>query len=189
LREDDFLWIKLGSLKPQCEPLHYTQPDAAARRRAAEIKQVVREEFGATLAAPAEARFQFVEELSQASDAIGTTKYSGQDSADHEQIRFIYSYFGVFGDPLSDPKIDPYPDGLLQRLSSLGVNGVWLHVVLRDLAPGGETFPAFGEGHEQRLRNLRSLVERLAKGTSSVCVIFALWWNVPENTESASIST
>src|SRR5690606_8193692 len=74
-----------------------------------------------------------------------------------------YSYVAVFGDPLSEPELDPYPDGLLQRLSSSGINGVWLHAVLRDLAPGGADFPEFGKGHEQRLENLRALVARAAK--------------------------
>src|SRR3989339_1324863 len=46
LREDDFLWIKLGSLKPKCEPLRYAAPGEAARHRAAQIKRVVEEEFG-----------------------------------------------------------------------------------------------------------------------------------------------
>lgn len=77
--------------------------------------------------------------------------------------RFIYSYFGTFGDPLIDASKDPYPDGLLARLADQGVNGVWLHVVLRQLAPGGELFPEFGEGHVQRLENLRRLSERAAR--------------------------
>ena len=36
LRKDDYLWTKLGSLKPKCEPLRYAAPDEAApvgRRR------------------------------------------------------------------------------------------------------------------------------------------------------------
>ena len=37
---------------------------------------------------------------------------------------------------------------------------MWLHVVLRSLAPGGKDFPEFGAGHEQRLANLRRLVNR-----------------------------
>jgi hypothetical protein len=40
-----------------------------------------------------------------------------------------------------------------------GVNAVWIHTVLRDLAPS-EQFPEFGAGHETRLANLRKLVER-----------------------------
>ena len=75
-------------------------------------------------------------------------------------MRLIYSYFGSYGDPLSDPTQDPYPDGLLAKLADMGVNGVWLHVMLRQLAPGGDQFTEFGEGHEQRLANLRQLVDR-----------------------------
>ena len=66
----------------------------------------------------------------------------------------------MYGDPLSDSQLDPYPDGFLQRLSAVGVNGVWLHVVLRNLAPGGTAFPEFGADHERRLANLRILVQR-----------------------------
>ena len=57
-------------------------------------------------------------------------------------LRFICSYFGSFGDPLADPSLDPYPGGLLARLAANGVNGVWLHIVLRQLAwpdPGSTT--------------------------------------------------
>src|SRR6185437_1791679 len=40
LREDDFLWHKLGRLKPQCERLEYRRPDAEAMARAEEIGQL-----------------------------------------------------------------------------------------------------------------------------------------------------
>src|SRR4051794_19141514 len=64
LREDDFLWIKLGSLKPACEPLRFTPPDDAVRRREAQIKRTVDEVFGADWAkAPAEKRFAFLDDL------------------------------------------------------------------------------------------------------------------------------
>ena len=45
LREDDFLYIKLGSLKPQCEPILYHTPSATALQRAKDIGAVVRHEF------------------------------------------------------------------------------------------------------------------------------------------------
>ncbi len=157
LREDDFLWIKLGSLKPKCPPLRYQAPDAAAQRRAAEIRQVVEEEFGSQLRGPAEPRFEFARKLS-----TPLLSYAAPKPREGEAIslRFVYSYLAVYGDPLLHPELDPYPDGFLQRLSSVGVNGVWLHAVLRDLAPGGTAFPEFGTHHERRLANLRSLVER-----------------------------
>jgi len=157
LREDDFLWVKLGRLKPRCEPLRHHKPDEAARRRSAEIRRVVEEDFGREIRRPAEPRFDFVRQLS-------TLLQSRQQEADQPHpLRLVYSYLAVYGDPLSNPKLDPYPDAFLQRLSAVGVNGVWLHVVLRDLAPGGTAFPEFGIDHAKRLTNLRTLVQRAKK--------------------------
>jgi hypothetical protein len=160
LREDDFLWIKLGSLKPKCEPIRYQVPDEVAQRRAAEIRRVVEKEFGEEIRRPAEPRFEFVRKLS-----APLTSFAAPRPRRDEQIslRLVYSYLAVYGDPLLHPELDPYPEGFLQRLSVVGVNGVWLHVVLRDLAPGGTTFPEFGVDHERRLANLRILVERCKK--------------------------
>jgi hypothetical protein len=153
LREDDVLYIKLGQ-KPRCEPIRYHEPDEKAKSRAAWIKSVVEKHFGSSLGEPGEERFAFVDRLSEV--------HAGADEPPRtaDGLRFIYSYFGVFGDPLLDTTVDPYPDGLLQRLSDVGVNGVWMHVVLRQLAPGGPDFPEFGEGHERRLENLRKMVQR-----------------------------
>ncbi len=64
MKEDDFLWIKLGLLKPRCERLRYEPPSAEARRRAGEIKQLLRETLGASLDEAGEPAFQFVAELS-----------------------------------------------------------------------------------------------------------------------------
>ncbi|HPD30974.1 MAG TPA: hypothetical protein PLL20_13330 [Phycisphaerae bacterium] len=154
LKEDDFLWHKLGALKPDCPPLRYEPPTEATQKRCAQIKELVTREFGESFGQPAQPRFAFVEELSKPLSEMPPGPQAGD-----EPIRFIYSYFAVFGDPLLDARLNPYPDGLLQRLVGLGVNGVWLHVVLRDLAPS-QDFPEFGEGHETRLANLRQLVQR-----------------------------
>ena len=32
-----------------------------------------------------------------------------------------------------DASLDPYPDGLLAKLSAMGVSGVWLHVGIRSI--------------------------------------------------------
>lgn len=160
LREDDFLWIKLGSLKPRCEPIEYQAPDKAAQRRAAEIRRVVEHEFGAAVRDDAAPRFEFVRTLSAALAAVAAPKPRGDERI---SLRLVYSYLSLYGDPLLRPELNPYPDGFLQRLSNVGVNGVWLHAVLRDLAPGGTTFPEFGVEHERRLANLRTLVERAKK--------------------------
>ncbi len=160
LREEDFLWIKLGRLKPACEPLRFQAPDEAAQRRAAEIRHVVEAEFGDAIRRPGEPRFDFVRQLSA---PIPNYTPPQRENARAPVQRLVYSYVAVYGDPLLNPHLDPYPDGLLQRLSASGINGVWLQAVLRDLAPGGAAFPEFGAGHEERLGNLRALVERAAK--------------------------
>jgi len=157
LREDDFLFIKLGSLKPQCEPLRYVRPGAETRRREARIAAVVRRYFGRQLDEPMEPRFQFVNELSRLPTRSPAAKSPPRNS---DGLRFVYSYFAPFGDPLLSGTSDPYPDGLLARLADVGVNGIWLHTVLRQLAPGGKDFPEFGAGYQQRQANLRRLVER-----------------------------
>jgi len=153
LREDDFLFVKLGTLKPRCDRLSYVPPSEAVRRREAEIKRLVEEEFGRAMKTPAEPRFAFLDGFHKAGGAPAT------QPAPDEHLRFIYSYCAVYGDPLSNPSLDPYPDGLLEQLAACGVNGVWLHAVLRDLAPSSR-FPEFGAGHERRLENLRALVGR-----------------------------
>ncbi len=160
LREEDFLWVKLGQVKPQCAPLRYSPPDEAAQRRAAEIRAVVEKDFGGELRRPAAPRFDFVRQLAEPLPHFAAPV----PPADAPVMpRIVYSYVAVYGDPLMNPKLNPYPDGLLERLSADGINGVWLHALLRDLAPGGAAFPEFGADNETRLANLRELVERAKK--------------------------
>src|SRR5205085_2118150 len=63
LREDDFFYIKLGSSKPDCEPIRYAPPDGKARARQGEIAAVLRKELPGGLAEK-EPPFSFVRELS-----------------------------------------------------------------------------------------------------------------------------
>ena len=70
---------------------------------------------------------------------------------------FLYSYFALFGDPLMEDDVDPFPEGYLQKLSRLGVTGVWLQAILHNLAPSS-IFPEFGEGSEKRLQTLLQLL-------------------------------
>ncbi len=156
LREDDFLWIKLGSLKPMCTPIRYVEPNEATQKRCAEIREIVSSHFGEALAAPSKPRFDFFTETTDV-EVVGQPNHNGE-----EPIRFLYSYAGLFGDPLLHPELDPYPDVLLRRLSQSGVNGVWLHVVLSQLAPSDALGRPTAD-HEVRLANLAKMVERAAR--------------------------
>ena len=113
--------------------------------------------FGDRLKKPGQSRFDFVRTLSQL-DKIKPQSASGGGQDD--QLRFLYSYFALYGDPLSNPDLDPFPNGLLQKLADSGVNGIWMQALLRNISPPTKDFPEFGEGYATRLNNLRSMVER-----------------------------
>lgn len=74
--------------------------------------------------------------------------------------RFLYSYFALYGGPVVDPDVDSAPDGYLERLRRLGINGIWMQCVLNEMAPS-KHFPEFGRGSEIRLASLAKLVERV----------------------------
>lgn len=76
--------------------------------------------------------------------------------------RYLYSYFAVYGDPLLETDIDPFPDGYLEKLAQAGINGVWLQGVLNTLAPS-KIFSEFGHRSDERLATLSSLAQRAAR--------------------------
>ncbi len=157
LDEDDFLFHKLGSLKPKCERLSYHTPTATEVATAAELAGWFKQEgLDAMCRRPAEPRFAFVSKLTQTDPDLKVKKAVGDSPF---ELRFIFSYFADYGDPLIDPEVKSYPEGLLQRLGAAGVNGVWVHTVLRTLAQDS-AFPEFGEDCEKRMEGLRTLVAR-----------------------------
>jgi hypothetical protein len=154
LREDDFFFHKVGDLKPQCEPLEYQPPSAAQQARAAEIASLVRETFPRGRLEGEEPLFAFIDRFKQ--PAAGRKLAPVDPDA---PLRIGYSYFAPCGDPLLDPTLDAYPDGLLSRLSAAGANAVWLHVELGHLA----SLPWSHDGRvETRREALRALVKRAA---------------------------
>ncbi|MBN1910737.1 MAG: hypothetical protein JW818_13410 [Pirellulales bacterium] len=153
-------WHILGDNKPACPPVKYRPPDAKARQRAAQIKSIVKEYFGDTLREPGEPRFAFIKRLATPEPASERPRHTANAST---SPRIIHSYLKTFGDPLMDPEIDMYPEGLLQRLADQGINGIWLYGVLPRMAPGGDVFPEFGEGWETRQANLRKLIKRAGR--------------------------
>jgi hypothetical protein len=156
LKEDDFLDIKLGP-KPACDPVTYAAPTAAEKRRAGEIRTLLQATVGPELTAPGEPAFEFVARLSR----LDGPPAAAQPGAALDP-RYLYSFFALYGDPLLEPEIDPFPDGYLDKLARAGINGVWMQCVLNTMAPSRQ-FPEFGQGAPQRLANLNKLVARAAR--------------------------
>jgi len=160
LMEDDFLWVKLGRVKPECERMVWT-PEAAERGRAARRRlAAVLAEEGLDPAADEEPRFSFMRELA-ATDGSASPPETPPGESPFD-FRLIFSYFADYADPLADPDVGSFPEGLLQKLAAEGVNAVWMQTVLNTLVRDAR-YSEFGEGSEMRLENLRKLVARAAK--------------------------
>lgn len=156
LREDDFLHVKLGNLKPACPPLRHAETDEAMQTAERQVTARMAAAFPEGAATQPEPLFQFVRDLSAPVESSAPKRES------RFSPRYCSSYFALFGDPLLEEDIDPFPDGLLARLAASGVDGVWMHAVLYHLAPYPWD-PALSAKHEARLARLRVLTERAAK--------------------------
>lgn len=161
LQEDDFLWVKLGKLKPGCERIVYQPPSEAARLAAARMASVAAEALGRLGPPDREGvpLLAFIDELSQ---APAEPSFLPDRDSQGAPRALCYSYFGLYGDPLLDPHCDPYPDGYLARLAACGVDAVWLQGLLTRLAPFPWE-PNLAARWEERLGNLRTLVARAAR--------------------------
>jgi hypothetical protein len=154
LREDDFLWHKLGFLKPDIEPVKWQALSDDQKKQTAWIKAIVQNNFSELK--EIEKPFDFIENYSK------NNIECVQDGSDPFELKFIYSYHAVYGDSLLKPELDPYPENLLEKYSRLGINGIWLQAILYTLFPL-EKAPEFSIECETRLHNLKRLVEKAKK--------------------------
>ncbi len=156
LREDDFLYVKLGNHKPDCPAVHYRPQTQAELSACANLRKAVNDAFPDGLPNNPQPLFQFIDDLSTLPAARVAPKASTLSP------RYCYSYFALYGDPLLTPELDPYPNGYVAELSRAGVDGVWLQAVLQKLAPFPFE-PLRADKHEARLKSLGNLTRRLAK--------------------------
>jgi len=120
LRQDDFLFIKMGSLKPRCGPVSYAEPDAAARARAA-VKAVVEARFGDAIRRRGEPRFAFVDRIARVPEGIQPPSRRVGDGP-----RYLFPSFGTYDD--LNAWRGPYPAeafaSQLEKVSSGWLRGV-----------------------------------------------------------------
>ena len=158
LIEDDFLWEKLGSVKPQCEPLRYVEPDEAMSARVAQFREDVAPLVKQAYSLEDE-RFGFMREFEKVKKSKSIT---AEEQHEGFELRMIFPYFADYGDPLLDEELTSYPEELFRRLSEVGVNGVWLHSVLRMMVLPEGGFPGDKRALE-RIAGLQRWVDRAAK--------------------------
>ncbi len=153
LREDDFMWHKMGQLKPVVKrpSLKADYPEAVVARLDA-IASLVKK-----IDAPADNAFEFL--------APYKAEYTGDIVfPQQEHLRLVYSYFALYADTLADDAVESYPDTLLAEYAKNGINAIWLQALLRQLAPNPwEDREEDARLRPARLASLRALVNRAAK--------------------------
>ncbi len=153
LKEDDFFWVKLGRLKPEAEPVYYAPLTEDEARRTEILRQRQAEYFPEDGQEAADPPFAFL-------DRYG--KQHPMAANNGRELRLAYAYSAVYGDPLLNEKLDPYPDGLLAEYAASGVNAVWLQGTLYTLVPWfGDS--SYSDGWQTRLENLGKLCHRAAR--------------------------
>ncbi len=155
LKEDDFLWHKLGNMKPETAPVRYAPLTARELQQTAVLKKTISKYFSDNQIVQ-DKPFEFLKRY-------GNNAKRNSISEDHRfGLRLTYSYSAVYGDPLLNEKLDPYPDGLLADYAATGINAVWLQGTLYTLVPWfGES--KYSDGWQTRLVNLRNLCKKAEK--------------------------
>lgn len=155
LKEDDFFFIKLGSQKPKCETILYSDLEKITPTQLESFQHLMKAAFPNGLPSTQMPYFQFVKDLS----AEEPVRRQNDNDKPTFKPAIAYPYFALFGDTLLDSNADSYPDGYLDRLAASGVDSIWMHVVLSKLTP----FPwdkTVSEHWEQRLDALNRLTQR-----------------------------
>ncbi|MBQ7176304.1 MAG: hypothetical protein IJS08_02725 [Victivallales bacterium] len=154
LKEEGFLFTKLGRHKPDCPKIKYVPLTPEQKKETQDIVSISGAYFRKGLLKYQEQPFSFMD------------TYPGlpiKKQRRRFEFNFIHSYAASCGDVFGEAeKRDPVPENLLKRYSALGVNGIWVHALLYLLypIPGAEEYSI---GREKRLRNLKDIVRRCAK--------------------------
>ncbi|MGN6385106.1 MAG: hypothetical protein ACTHMT_02595 [Verrucomicrobiota bacterium] len=154
LREDDFLYVKLGNLKPKCSRI--AGENSVTQDQLERFRSSIPKESKDSSGRKKDELFGFLTTFEQ--PVLPPVKRAETAISP----RFCYSYFALYGDPLLNPSLDPYPDHYLKHLAASGVDAVWLQGVLKNLAP----YPfdsSEDSAYPIRIENLKKLVARLKK--------------------------
>jgi hypothetical protein len=149
LKEDDFLFYKLGSLKPETKPLKYSEPNEAILNAEKRIAEIISTEFDSTFLMKSFKPFEFKP------CAKAFTEKS-------ENLRMLYPYSAGYGDPFLDNELKDFPEEMFEAYRDAGINGLWMQALLYNLVPWSHV-PEMSGDYRRRRRNINKLTERAAK--------------------------
>lgn len=147
LKEEDFLSVKLGGFKPQCEEVRYFPLDETQKRKTEKLAGTVKPLF-----AERGKYFDFFTEFA----ALPAAAAGGKGE------RIVHGYLTPCGNAFSGDTEEFLPDVLLRAYAEKGVNGLWMHGVLSALSPY-PFCPERGAGYRENRKKLKALIRRAAK--------------------------
>lgn len=158
LKEDDFMWFKLGNLKPAVDAPQYAPLTEEQKQRTMQIAELLKREFPEAKGVEEKA-FAFIERFHE---PVSEQEYSHLKINDTENLRMVYPYFALYGDVLIDESIDPLPERILKEYAEAGINGIWMQMVLYQMVEFPFE-PEMSKGWERRIESLKKLVAKAKK--------------------------
>lgn len=144
LKDEDFFGYKLGDFKPRCEKIVEETLSDVQEKQLSHIKEVMEKDFSDMFLG--KEPFVFFDDDDE---EISVVEADG--------IRMVFSYCGLYANALDEDISMSYPEAILKKYAKLGINAVWLPVVLYQVTP----FPfdeEYSKGYEKRQERLRELV-------------------------------
>ena len=154
LKEEDFFWTKVGTIKPDCPVLKFEPLTPEQQKATGILRQILRKYFPADRMEYLEAPFAFADQFAPRPRVADKDRF---------EFNYIHSYAASCGDVLGNAEtLDPVPENLLSQYASMGIKGVWMHAILYLLnpIPGAEEYSVDAE---KRMENLKRIVSRCAK--------------------------
>lgn len=149
LKDEDFFGYKLGDFKPRCEKIVEEPLSEAQEKQLAHIREVMEKEFSDMFLG--KEPFVFFDDDGEEINVVET-----------DGIRMVFSYCGLYAKALDEDIRMSYPEAILKKYVKMGINAIWLPVVLYQVTP----FPfdeEYSQDYEMRQRRLRELVALAGK--------------------------
>ena len=148
INQEDFLWVKLGRTKPECEPVSYaplTDKDIAQTEK---IAKLVRDFDTSKRKA-----FDFFTDTADCPPKYVANSDNG--------TRIVHGFLTTCGDAFIEDSRKQMPDVLLDCYARQSVNVLFVHGVLSTLSPY-RFDPELSRDYKIRRENLQSLIDRAA---------------------------
>ena len=149
IKEEDFLWAKVGKYKPICERVEPEVLDEEGLLQLECIKNTVQRSYSDLF------------DGARPFDFFAGANCDPVTASDGD-IRMIYSFCGLYNNVLDEDISLSFPDALLAEYARNGINTVWIPSALYQITP----FPfdeSYSSGWEGRQERIRELVTKCAR--------------------------